>query len=156
MATEKNHKKVEAELQDSALRLFRILLKVGRVMDWHSQRSSEASGLCPTDFYILEALYHKGALSAGQLAEKVLITLGSMSSALDRLEGKGLLERHVSAADKRGRLVFITDSGKQLVASTFPAHAAALTRAMSALSREEMEQAALLLKKLGKGAEAYL
>lgn len=156
MAAEKDHKNVEVELEGSALRLFRILLKVGRVMELHSQRSSEVSGLCPTDFYILEALYHKGALSAGHLAEKVLITMGSMSSALDRLEAKGLLERRVSAADKRGRLVSITESGKQLVAAAFPAHAAALTRAMSSLSREEMEQAAILLKKLGKGAKECL
>lgn len=141
------------EVQAEALHLFRILLKAGRALEAHSQLSVESTGLCPTDFYILEALFHKGPMAAGVVAQRVLITLGSMSTALDRLERKGLVERRMHGADKRTRMIYLTEKGRDLVAGTFPAHALALTKAMSGLTLDEMKEAAELLKRLGKFAD---
>jgi MarR family 2-MHQ and catechol resistance regulon transcriptional repressor len=141
------------EVQAEALHLFRILLKAGRALEEHSQLSVESTGLCPTDFYILEALFHKGSMAAGVVAKKVLITLGSMSTALDRLERKGLVERRMHGADKRTRMIYLTEQGRDLVAGIFPAHALALTKAMSGLTLNEMKEAAELLKRLGMFAD---
>lgn len=142
--------------QESALRLFRIMLKASRALAAHSQASTEAMGFCPTDFYILEALYHKGSLTAGQLAQKVLITLGSLTTALDRLEARGLVQRKVDGGDRRMRTVHLTKAGEKLVAENFPDHAAVLLRAMGGLTAAEMNQAAELLKRLGLYAAANI
>jgi len=141
---------------ESALYLFRVMLKAGRVLEEHSLRSTEALGICPSDFYILEALLFKGPLPMGTIAAKVLLTLGSLSVAVDRLETKGLVVRKAHLSDRRTRLIHLTKAGEKLVSSHFQRHADALTEAMAGLSLKEQSQATALVKKLGTTASLKL
>ncbi len=141
---------------ETALHLFRVLFKASRALEQHSLRSTEKLSICPSDFYILEALLHKGPMAMGMIAGKVLLTLGSLSVAIDRLEEKGLVVRQFDPADKRTRLIHLTKAGEKLVAAHFKGHAQALTEAMSGLSPQEQSRAAQLVKKLGLAAAAKL
>src|SRR3982074_2072339 len=76
----------------------------------------EATGLSDTDFRILEALLKKEPLPVNTLGPKVNLTPGSISVAVDRLLGKGLVSRVESPEDRRVRVVSLTPKGKELIA----------------------------------------
>jgi len=72
------------------------------------------------------------------------------------LAAKGLVERHNDPADRRARMVHLTEAGRELISRAFAAHQEAMEHATSGLNPQECEQAAALLKKLGIEAQRLL
>ncbi len=105
-------------------------------------------------FGAIEALYHLGPLSLGDLADKLLVTGGNVTFVMDRLESQGLVARYRSDSDRRVVLARLTDSGKELVARVFPAHAEYIEHLCRHLSSDEQDEMRRLLKQLGKGIAA--
>lgn len=139
--------------QADALKLFVILSKAYKnVMDL-AVKDMKKHGLSPSEFTILEVLYNKGRFPLQQIGEKILITSGSVTYNIDKLEKRELLRRVPSPSDRRVIYAEITDTGRALFDRIFPEHAAAVQQIMSGLTTEETALASELLKKLGKGAE---
>jgi MarR family 2-MHQ and catechol resistance regulon transcriptional repressor len=111
-------------------------------------------GLTIPQFGILEALYHLGPLSLGELAEKLLVTGGNVTYVMDRLEEQGLVFRQRSELDRRVIEARLTSEGEALVRTLFPEHAAYIRDLMGHLEPGEMDRLRTLLKKLGKGVAA--
>ncbi len=109
-----------------------------------------------SDFAVLEALLHKGPLPVNALGAKVLLTSGSMTAAVDRLEKRGLVNRESDATDRRTRVVHLTTGGRQLIGKMFARHAHAMERAVGGLTAKERTALLDLLRKLGRGAEGLL
>jgi MarR family 2-MHQ and catechol resistance regulon transcriptional repressor len=105
-------------------------------------------------FGALEALYHIGPLSLGDLADKLLVTGGNVTFVMDRLEAQGLVTRYRSESDRRVVLARLTDSGRELVARVFPEHAEYIERLCRHLTPDEQDEMRRLLKRLGKGIAA--
>ncbi len=129
---------------------------LSRAYNWvnaHAIRDIRCHGLNPTEFGILEVLYHKGSLPLQQIGEKVLISSGNITYAVDKLEQKQLLVRRPSAHDRRVIFAELTPQGRDLLAAIFPEHVEAIHLAVSGLSPEEQVQAIQLLKKLGLAAQ---
>jgi MarR family 2-MHQ and catechol resistance regulon transcriptional repressor len=105
-------------------------------------------------FGALEALYHLGPLSLGELADKLLVTGGNVTYVMDRLEAQGLVSRYRSEDDRRVVRAKLTEEGRALVARVFPAHAAYIEHLCRHLSDEEQQELRRLLKQLGKGIAA--
>jgi len=104
---------------------------------------------------VLEALLHKGPLPVNEIGRKVLLTSGSITVAVDRLETKGLVERRSSSADRRARIVHLTKEGRRLITRAYAEHAADMERLASAsLTRAERATLIRLLKKIGYEAAA--
>jgi MarR family 2-MHQ and catechol resistance regulon transcriptional repressor len=133
----------------TAPRLWLVIAKSYRVLSLLAERSIANTGLCLTDFAVLEALLHKGPLTISEIQAKVRLASGSMTAAIDRLEKLRLVVRKGSPTDRRARVVELTLEGKQLAASCFQRHAEDREALMSALSEREMEQLYGSLKKLG-------
>lgn len=133
-----------------------VLWKTCRAMEAHAVRSIESLSLCPSDFGVLEVLLHKGPMPINTIAKKVLLTSGSITALVDRLEKRGLVQRFDDANDRRIRLVRLTDSGRKLIEEAFASHEVHLDEAVSDLSTDELANLIELLKKLGRGAEARL
>jgi MarR family 2-MHQ and catechol resistance regulon transcriptional repressor len=133
----------------TAPRLWLVIAKSYRVLSLLAERSIANTGLCLTDFVALEALLHKGPLTISEIQDKVRLASGSMTAAVDRLEGLGLVVRTSSPSDRRARVVELTVQGKRLATSCFERHAKDLEALMSVLSEREMEQLYGSLKKLG-------
>ena len=76
--------------------------------------------LTPAQADVIVALGDKAYLSCRQLAEESLVTRGTLSGVLDRLEKRGLLERTPSRQDQRKILVRLTRRGKSLFEEVFP------------------------------------
>jgi len=113
-------------------------------------------GLCLSDFGVLEALLHKGPLPVNVLGKKVLLTSGSITTAVDRLERRGLVERRNDAEDRRARVVHLTPSGKAEIQELFEQHRKDIEQAVSPLTEGEIASLTGALRRLGLGAETLL
>src|SRR6266487_5256860 len=96
--------------------------------------------MCGSDFAVLEALLHKGPLPINEIGKKILLTSGSITVAIDRLEKRGLVERRAHGTDRRARIVHLTKEGKKLITRAYADHAADMERLSStSLTRAERE-----------------
>lgn len=136
--------------------LWLVLFKAYQALRAHDLRSIEATGLGMSDFTTLEVLLHKGPLPVNAIGEKIQLTSGSITAAVDRLERKGLVTRQLAASDRRQRIVHLTPAGRQLIETAFEKHQDALADGTAGLNAEEKRQLIALLKKLGKAATHLL
>src|SRR5919204_4654074 len=88
----------------SGVHVWLVLWKAAQAVEAYAKKSIEHLELCGSDFAVLEALLHKGALPVNEIGRKVLLTSGSITVAVDRLETKGLVERRASSTDRRARV----------------------------------------------------
>lgn len=140
--------------QHSGTHLFLLFWKAYHAVMRYDQKSIREAGFSSlTDFAVLEVLLHMGSLPVNAIGEKVLLTSGSITTAVDRLEKKALLKREKSELDRRVVLVCLTDAGRELITHAFEAHAGDLDRLFAVLDDEERAQFAKLSRKLGVHAE---
>jgi MarR family transcriptional regulator, 2-MHQ and catechol-resistance regulon repressor len=140
----------------SSVHLWLILWKAYETIQQHALIHIESLGIGRSDFAVLELLLHKGPTPVNRIGEKIRLTSGSITVAVDRLERKHLVERRNDPGDRRARIVHLTESGGKLIGCAFADHERAIERAMSGLSEEERTEAIRLLKKLGLSAQAML
>lgn len=136
------------EINDS-LKLFIVLSRAYRAVNEHVNKQIYSFGVNPTEFAVLELLYHKGEQPLQQIGGKILLASGSITYVVDKLEDKGYLRRVACPNDRRVTYAQITEKGKQFIEKVFPEHEALINEVMSSLSQEEKETAIALLKKLG-------
>lgn len=79
-------------------------------------------GLTEGEFDVLATLRRSGELNPGELAQHTMVTTGAISKRVDRLESAGLVQRRVSQADGRARVVALTPAGRGLIDEAFGAH----------------------------------
>jgi DNA-binding MarR family transcriptional regulator len=95
-------------------------------------------GLSPAARQALGALDgHGSALTPGEVADRLLVTPGSVTSLLDTLERRGLVTRTPDPDDRRRVLVAITEAGRTLVDQFVPEAVALQTAVMSDLSEAD-------------------
>jgi MarR family transcriptional regulator, 2-MHQ and catechol-resistance regulon repressor len=143
-------------MDSSGIHLWLVLWKAYESLHAHAVRHIHSLGIGFSDFAVLEVLLHKGPTPVNAIGEMVHLTSGSITAAIDRMEGRGLVERRSHATDRRTRLVHLTDTGRKLIQCAFADHEAAMDRAASGLAAEERLDAVALLKKLGLRAQAEL
>lgn len=137
----------------SGVHVWLVLWKATRAIERHSSHDIEAAGMCRSDFGVLEALLHKGSLSVSALGAKVLLTSGSITTAVDRLERRGLVQRGGDATDRRARLVHLTGAGRKVIRKMFADHERAMEKVVSPLTPDDRVVLMGLLRKLGRWAE---
>jgi len=134
----------------TGVHVFLVMWKAARAVDGYAENSIAALEMCGSDFSVLEALLHKGPLPINEIGKKVLLTSGSITVAVDRLESKALVERRASDTDRRAKIVHLTKAGKELITRIYANHAADMEQLASAsLSKAERETLMRLLKKIG-------
>ncbi|HWE48683.1 MAG TPA: MarR family transcriptional regulator [Bryobacteraceae bacterium] len=137
----------------SGVHVWLLLWKAARTLETHAHLSLQGLGMCPGDFAVLEVLLHKGPLPVNAIGRKVLLTSGSMTAAVDRLEKRGLVERRDHPEDRRARIVHLTAAGRGVIRKLFAIHEKDMERVVSVLNAREKEELSALLRKLGRGAE---
>lgn len=140
----------------SGVRVWLMLMKAHRSMVRHAERSIVSLDMCISDFAVLEMLLHKGPQSVGEIGRRVDLTSGSITTAIDRLEERGLVARAAHASDRRARVVHLTPDGKARITKEFSRHKDAMGRAADGLSKAERSRLIDLLKRLGTTAERQL
>lgn len=134
----------------SGVHVFLVLWKAARAVQGYAEKSISGLRMGSSDFAVLEALLHKGPLPVNEIGKKVLLTSGSITVAVDRLEAKGLVERRAHGTDRRARIVHLTKEGRKLITHIYGVHAADMERLASAsLTKSERKTLIALLKKMG-------
>ena len=108
-------------------------------------------GLQPGEFDVLATLRRSGAaqgLTPTALYEDMMISSGSMTNRIDRLESAGLVERVPNPGDGRATLVRLTRAGLKLIDRAVVAHVRNQAEVLSPLDATEQRQLADLLGKL--------
>ena len=104
-----------------------------------------------SQFAVLEALYHIGPMSAGEVSQKILKSGGNLTLVIDNLERDGLVRRERDGKDRRVIHVHLTEAGKGKVEAVLPGHVAALMDEFKVLSAGEQKTLGDLCRKLGRG-----
>jgi len=143
----------DAPAKNSGVHLWLVLMKAHRAVARHAARSIEPSGLGQSEFAVLEVLLNKGPQKVNDIGRRVGLTSGSITTAIDRLEERGLVVRELDDTDRRTRVVRLTPAGRAHIGGIFEQHAAALEVASSGLTKAERKSLIALLKKLGMAAE---
>jgi DNA-binding MarR family transcriptional regulator len=111
----------------------------------------EDFGLQPGEFDVLATLRRSGtpyALTPTELYEVAMISSGSMTNRLDRLEKSGFIERRPNPDDKRGSIVALTASGRTVIESAVLSHVDNQAAIVQGLSEDEQVALSGLLEKL--------
>lgn len=130
-----------------------ILWKAAKAIERVDRASISETGLLLSDFAIMEVLLHKGSLPINTIGEKVLLTSGSMTAAVNRLQNQGHVARAKDPTDGRCFLVKLTDSGQAVIQQAYQRHAENLERVADVLTDQERSELVRLLKKIGLSAE---
>lgn len=141
------------ESQERALRLWIALARCYSTYARAVSCKVGQYGLTTPQFGILEALYHLGPLTLGDLAGKLLVTGGNVTYVMDRLEEQGFVQRERSPEDRRIIQAKLTEKGYEVIARVFPGHGSFIEELSSTLSPDEQEELRRLLKKLGRAVQ---
>ena len=127
------------------------LVRSSAVFDRALQSVFSEFGLHGGEFDVLATLRRAGppyALTPNQLLQTMMLTSGSMTNRIDKLEAKQLVARQPDPHDRRGVLVSLTATGLSLIDQALVQHLAKGEQLLAVLSQSEREQLALLLKKI--------
>jgi len=134
--------------------LWLVLWKTARAVEAYDRASIAATGLGLSDFAVLEVLLHKGPLPVNTIGRKVLLTSGSITTAVDRLEARALVLRRASREDRRVTFVELTARGRSLIGKAFQSHARRLDELAQPLPASERRSLVRSLRALGRRAES--
>ena len=139
------------DLDVSPLEVLSRVNRLARHLDRARRTAFAERGLETWEFDVLSALRRAGSpyqLSPGQLLTQTLVTSGTMTNRIDRLAAKGLVVRGPDPNDRRGVLVRLTDSGRELADAALTGLLKNERELLAALPEERLAVLADLLREL--------
>ncbi len=130
-----------------------VLWKAAKAVEKVDRASIAETGLQLSEFAIMEALLHKGPLPINTIGEKVLLTSGSMTAAVNRLETQDYVKRVQDPSDGRCFYVHLTKIGRNVIKKAYKRHEQNLKAVAEVLSPDERSEIVRLLKKIGHSAD---
>ena len=130
-----------------------VLWKAYKSIETVDRLSIVSTGLCLSDFAVLELMLHNGPQPVSMIGQKVLLTSGSITTAIDRLQHRQLVIRDRDPNNGRVIRVRLTAKGTILIQKAFAKHDLNLERVAGVLTPGEGRELIRLLKKLGRNAE---
>lgn len=127
---------------------MRELVRAYQAFANYSQNHIRQLGLTPPQFDVIATLGNTEGMSMGELAERTLVTKGTLTGIVDRLEQKDLVRRVVPEGNRRSFTVVLTPQGHELFNTVFPEHVAYLKERFDRLEPSELELLRVLLKKM--------
>ncbi|MBI3891893.1 MAG: MarR family transcriptional regulator [Candidatus Wallbacteria bacterium] len=136
-----------------ALDAFIVLARAGASVSAYVERGLATAKPTASQLGVLEAVLHLGPMCQSELAAKLLVSPGNVTTVLDNLERRKLIRRE-RGEDRRRFQIHLTGPGRKLIEKIFPGHVTRIREAMTVLSPEELLSLRRLLRKLGTGAAA--
>lgn len=130
-------KLIEASQSDRVLVSIRQII---RAVDIHSKRLARDTGLSAPQLVILRGIDELGEVTTRVLSLHVSLSQPTVTTILDRLESKGLVERYRSQKDRRVVHTKLTRDGKKTLRSAPPLLQEAFTDAFDALPQKRRER----------------
>ncbi len=144
-------RKERGDLDLTPVEVFSRITRVAKLLDLARKRAFAAHELEGWEFDVLAALRRAGkpyVLSPGRLVKETLVTSGTMTNRIDRLETRGFVRREADPDDRRGVLVALTPSGNKQVDAAFAELIEQERLLLAPMSDQERGQLAGLLKVL--------
>jgi DNA-binding MarR family transcriptional regulator len=131
----------------SAAEVAANLVRTATAFDAEIERSGrEIADLSTSAFQALAILEGAdGPLTGAVIAERMTVSSASMTSLIDTLERRGLVERHRHPTDRRKVLIHLTGEARTIVDRSLPAVHATITAAVADLSENDRERLIIAL-----------
>ncbi|MGZ4162285.1 MAG: MarR family winged helix-turn-helix transcriptional regulator [Neobacillus sp.] len=133
---------------------YLVLMQTAKEVQERMRLELTKYNLSITEFSVLEVLYNKGKQTIQQIGNSILISSGSMTYVIDKLEQRGLLNRNACPDDRRVIHVTLTDDGNDLMENIMPKHQELVDYMLGSLNNDEEKIFVKLLKKVRKRVES--
>lgn len=131
---------------------MKILIGLHRNVNDLDKKTSKIAlehGLTLSQFMVLEALYSKGDMTVGEVREKILSSVGTISVIVNNLVKMNYIERLPYEMDRRVCILRLTKEGRNVISKVIPKNEAMIVDSMKELTKEEKDELLYLLKKMG-------
>ncbi len=132
----------------SFLPLMRELARAYQAFAAYDALGYKDTGLTTGQADVIFTLGNTDGRTFKQIGERTLITKGTLTGVIDRLEQKGLVKRVACTNDRRSVLVSLTTKGKRTFEREFPRQIAYLKERFDRLSAADAKTALRSLQKL--------
>ena len=126
------------------LSVLRELVQCYQAFERYSAAHIQTMDLTPPQFDVVATLGNTEGMTFRELGERTLITKGTLTGVVDRLEAKDIVRRVDCPDDGRSTIVSLTKQGEKIFSKAFPAHVSHLHHAFGQVCSRE-------LSALGKG-----
>jgi len=133
------------------------LVRCYQAFEAYSTAHIRSLDLTAPQFDIVATLGNTPGMTPKELGEQTLITKGTLTGIIDRLEAKGLVRRSAHESDRRSQVVQLTEAGDTLFRRVFPEHMAHLRRAFAGFAAADyarIESALAELRQVFVSAQA--
>lgn len=130
--------------------LVRELTRAYQAFAAFDGRVLKSAGLTQPQADVVFTLGNTEGMSCRELGERTLITKGTLTGVLDRLERKGLVRRRPSREDRRVIRVSLTPRGQRLFEGVFPGHIRTLAERIADIGEDERAAMLAALRRLRK------
>jgi MarR family 2-MHQ and catechol resistance regulon transcriptional repressor len=130
------------------LPLMRELVRAYQAFSRYDAAGYQNTDLTPAQADVIFTLGNTAGLSFKDIGEQTLITKGTLTGVIDRLEAKHLVRRVSHDSDQRCTIVQLTAGGEAVFVTQFPRQIAYLKQRFDKLSKKERKEAIAVLKKL--------
>lgn len=130
---------------------LKLIIGLNRTVNKINRKTSflcKQHGLTLSQFAVLEALYHKGDMSVGNVKESILSTDGTIPVVVKNLVKNGLITKRKDANDKRTNILSLTQKGTEIIEKVYPMNEKLIIGEMEALNKFEKEELLSILKKI--------
>lgn len=127
--------------EELVARLGQAVRRMGAQSVVASRVIADRFDLHTTDLEVLDLIFLRGDVSAGELAEATGLTSGSVTALVDRLARAGYVERHADASDRRKVLVRVRPEAIEPIKAVYAPIQRAMFELWSTYSAEELKAA---------------
>ena len=137
------------EFSNLNLRALTVLVRATDALHEVIKKDVAQYGLNPTEFSVLELLYHRGKQPIQLIGKKVLIASSSITYVIDKLETKNYVVRQACPEDRRVTFAELTAEGQELMERIFPLHEQVINEVFEEIDQQEIEEMIETVKKIG-------
>jgi MarR family transcriptional regulator, 2-MHQ and catechol-resistance regulon repressor len=141
------------EVVNEELKAVTVILRASQAIQEVIRKDAAKHGLNSTEFSVLELLYHRGDQPIQMIGKKILISSGSITYVVDKLEEKNYVRRKGCPEDRRVTYAALTREGKALMDEIFPQHVLKISEVFDELRHGEINETIALLKRIGHRAK---
>ena len=132
--------------EEPFLTLIHELVRAYQAFSLYEAAGYHGMALTSAQAAVIFALGNTDGMSVKEIGERTVITKGTLTGIIDRLEAKKLVMRVPHETDRRSTVVKLTPGGKAVFATQFPRQVAYLKQRFGKLSKKERKAAIAALK----------
>ena len=139
----------QAAAKEAFLPVLRELVSAYQAFTIYDAENLRRFDLTTSQADVIFTLGNTQGMTFKEIGDNTLITKGTLTGVIDRLERKKLVIRMATTSDRRCMRVVLTNKGEQTFENVFPQHIAHLKTRFEKLNKTELEEIRQSLKKIG-------